>query len=435
MSRKVIAMGLVAALMIAYLALIHSPLRFAGDSPVYLCDATDLATGRGFRDDHLPPGYPHALAAMELMGLGSNAGIVALNLVCMGAGLLCIAVVLRREMDLSTRETGVICLLCSLSWMWVELATYPLTEMLYFALSSMVLALLSCARNRTAVQFAACFAAAALLAMAAFYVRTIGAALFVALALGVLQIRALRHLMGRRWTLVLFLIGVLLATCFAYTKRERIASRWYAGALGYLSTARSLNTTQDIVWWRIGEIGELAQNASSNAFVPTSATLPMDSISPSVLVTLQLQATRFVFGAAAVALILAGFWTRRRRLSPVDAYLAAYFGILAIWPYDDPRFFAPILPLLFALAWLGLRSFKFEARNLQRVATVYTLAFCLFGAAALADSLYVTYFDRLRPWREVSRYAPAVPEWMAAYDRYGGLRPVGSTGGQPSVNR
>jgi hypothetical protein len=434
MSRKVVAMGLVAALIVAYLALIHSPLRFAGDSPVYLCDATDLATGRGFHDDHLPPGYPHVLAAMELTGLGSNAGIVGLNLLSMCAGLLSTAVVLRRELDLSARETGVICLLCSLSWMWVQLVTFPLTEMLYFALSSMVLALLSWARHRTAVQFAAYFAGAAVLAVAAFYVRTIGAALFVALAFAVLEIRSFRSLIGHRWTLVLFLLGVLLATCFAYTQRERIASRWYAGALGYLSMGRPLNTTQGIVWWRVAEVGELAQNVSSNAFFPSSTTLPMDSISPAILITLQLRATRFVFGVAAVALILAGLWTRRLRLSPVDAYLAAYFGILFLWPYDDPRFFAPVLLFLFALTWLGLRSFRFEARNLRRLATAYTTVFCLFGAVALADSLYVTYFDRLRPWREVSRYAPAVPAWIAAFDRYGGVRPVvGSTGEQPSV--
>src|SRR5580693_9390925 len=114
----------------------------------------------------------------------------------MCVGLACVAVVLRREMDLSTRETGVICLLSSLSWMWVQLATFPLTEMLYFAISSMVLALLSQARNRTALQFAAYFAGAAILAVAAFSVRTIGAALFVAPAFARLETQRMRSLMG-----------------------------------------------------------------------------------------------------------------------------------------------------------------------------------------------------------------------------------------------
>ena len=122
-------------------------------------------------------------------------------------------------------------------------------------------------------------------------------------------------------------------------------------------------------------------------------------------------------------LILAGFWARRRRFSPVDAYLLGYFGILFLWPYDDPRFFAPVLPLLFALGWIGLRSFPIEARNLRRLAIAYSIVFCVFGTVAMSDSLYVTYFDRLEPWREISRYAPAVPDWVAAFDRYGGVRP------------
>jgi hypothetical protein len=436
MIRGRLAIGLLATLVVAYVALIHSPLRFAGDSPVYLCDATDLATGRGFHDEHLPPGYPHVLAAMELIGIHSNAGIVALNLLSMCAGLACIAVVLRREFDLTARETGVICLLSSLSWMWVGLITFPLTEMLYFALASLVLVILSRARNQTPVQFAGSFAGAALLAVAAFLVRTIGAALFVALAFALLETRLLSNLLGRRWTVALFLIGVLSATCFGYTQRERIASRWYAGALGYLTTARPLNTTEEIVWWRVSEIGELAQNVSSDAFFPTSTNLPIESISPSVLVTMQLRATRFAFGGAAVLVLLVGAWTRRHRFSSADAYLAAYFGILFIWPYDDPRFFGPVVPLLLALGWLGLRSFNFKAQNLRRFATVYSVIFCLFGAVALADSLYVTYFDRLQPWRDCGRYVPAFPEWLAAFDRYGGIRPgTSAPEGQPPDRR
>src|ERR1700679_3672044 len=101
MSRSVAMTGFVIAIFAAYLACLHSPLRLAGDSPVYLCDATDLAEGRGFHDDHLPRGYPYALAALDFIGLRSNAGIVALNLLSLGVGVACISVVLRRELGLT----------------------------------------------------------------------------------------------------------------------------------------------------------------------------------------------------------------------------------------------------------------------------------------------------------------------------------------------
>ncbi len=140
MTRKVFLNVLLAALVVAYVALLHSPLRLAGDSPVYLCDASDLADGRGFQDDHLPRGYPHALAALDLIHLGTSVGIVALNLLTLAAGLVCIATVLRREFEFSRTETNTICLLVCCSWMWIQLTTFPLSEPLFFAFSSMVLA-------------------------------------------------------------------------------------------------------------------------------------------------------------------------------------------------------------------------------------------------------------------------------------------------------
>jgi hypothetical protein len=46
MSRSMAITGFVIAIIAAYVAQIHSPLRLAGDSPVYLCDAADLVDGK-----------------------------------------------------------------------------------------------------------------------------------------------------------------------------------------------------------------------------------------------------------------------------------------------------------------------------------------------------------------------------------------------------
>ena len=411
------------AIFAAYLAQIHSPLRLAGDSPVYLCDAADLADGKGFHDDHLPPGYPHALAALDMVGLRSNAGIVALNLVSMAAGLVAISTVLRRELALSSREVGTICLLCCCSWMWIQLATFPLSEMLFFALSSAVLALVTFARERPFRQAALYIALALLLAVGAFFVRTIGAALFVAVAFAMIETPAVRRFVGRRTAIAALTLGAVCAAWIGVNHAEFFASPWYAGALKYLyREGHPLRTTEEIAWWRIGEVGELAQNISANAFAPTTPTLPLDSMPPSVYLTLQVRTLRQAVGIVFAIVVLAGVWSRRRRFWAVEAYLAAYVGILLLWPFDDPRFFAPVLPLLFAYAWLGLCSLKPAPRPLGRFVAAYSVVFCLIGALAMADSLRVTYFDRLRPWRECHRYMTDFPDWQAAYDRYGGLR-------------
>jgi hypothetical protein len=424
MSRSLAMNGFIIALFAAYVAQIHSPVRLAGDSPVYLCDAADLVDGKGFHDDHLPPGYPHVLAALALIGLGSNAGVVALNLVSMGAGLICISTVLQREFGFSKREVNTICILSCCSWMWVQLATFPLSDLLFFALSSGVLAMLSLAKDRSSLQAALCVATAVLLAAAAFLVRTIGAALFLAVAFAVMDTQAARRIVGRRGAIVLLTIGAGVAACVGVAHRELFASPWYAGALTYLTTMREpWNATQEIALWRIGEVGELAQNVSSIAFAPTTATLPLDSLSPWVYITLQLKALRLAFGTVAAILILAGLWSRRRQFSPIEAYFLAYVGILLLWPFDDTRFFAPVLPLLFAFAWLGLCSLKPKPQTLRRFVVAYSAVFCCIGAVAMIDSLHVTFFDRLRPWRECKVYIVDIPAWLTAYDRYGGVRP------------
>jgi hypothetical protein len=423
MSRKTALNALIVALFVAYAAQLHSPLRLAGDSPVYLCDATDLAKGRGFNDDHLPPGYPHVLAVLNLIGLGTSGGIVALNLVSMAVGLVCISNVLRREFGLSKREINTICLLACCSWLWVQLVTFPLTDLLFFALSSMVLATLSLAKERSTLQAVVYVAAAAVLAAAAYFVRTIGAALFVAVAVAALETQAVRRFLGRRSAIVLLTVGVGLAAGLGLAHRNRIASPWYAGALSYLNAPHPWRTSEEITWWRIGEVGELAQNVSSTAFAPTTATLPIDSVSPSVMITLQLRSVRVVVGGVALVLILAGMWSRRRQFSPVEGYFLAYVGILFIWPFDDTRFLAPILPLLLAWGWLGLRSLMPDPQKLRQFAVTYSAIFCVFGALAMCDSLRVTFLERQRPWQECGSYVADIPAWLSAFDQYGGVRP------------
>jgi hypothetical protein len=379
---------------------------------------------QGFHDKHLPRGYPYVLAAMNSLGLDSNAGIVVLNLVSIAAGVACISIVLRREFGFSKCEVNTICVLSCCSWMWVQLATFPLSDLLFFALSSAVLAMLTLAKERSTLQTGLCLATAALFAAAAFLVRTIGAALFVAVAFAMLDTQGVRSILGRRAAILLLTIGAGIAACVGVSHPHLFASPWYAGSLSYLNSMKyPWAAAQEIVGWRIGEVGELAQNVSSTAFAPMTPTLPLDSMSPAVYVTLQLKALRLAVGVVAVLLILAGLWSRRRKFSAIEAYLLGYIGILLIWPFDDSRFFGPVIPLLFAFGWSGLCALKPKPQTLRRFAVSYSVVFCCFGAVAMSDSLRVTYFDRMRPWRECNVYLVDIPDWLSAYNRYGGLRP------------
>jgi hypothetical protein len=419
---------LACALAVTYAIHLCGPLRIVDDAPLYLAGAVDLANGRGYHDDHMPRGYSQALATLDLVGLGSAAGIVALNLASMLAGLVCVSTVLRRELELSPRETMLVCLLSCSSWMWIYLAAVPMSDMLFFFLSSATLAMLSLATSRVGVQAAVCLAAAAWLAASAFAVRTIGAALFVPVAFALLSRADHRLLPTRRFVAAAVVVVALAAAVTGIIFRDSLATPWYSRAF-----ALSAGGLWDTAAWRVGEIGEIVRNVPTDVAPESRAALPVESTSPLVLLAMELRSTRYLIGAACVALIGLGLLARAR-WSSLEAYLAAYVAILLIWPFEAVRFWAPVLPFLLALLWTGLKSTNLSSRLLSRAAVIYSLFFIACGAVAMGNSLDTTLADRGKPWRENGLWLQHHPTWLAAYDRFGGNRP--QTGaGTPSANQ
>ena len=133
--RLLIAGGLLIAA--CYLAQLFGPLRMVDDGPLYLSGAVDLITGAGYREPRLPRGYPQALATLDVLGLNSPIGIVGLNLLSIAMGLVFIVSVIRSELGLSDRVCATVVLLTCSSWLWIYLAPVPMSEMVYFCLSSL----------------------------------------------------------------------------------------------------------------------------------------------------------------------------------------------------------------------------------------------------------------------------------------------------------
>jgi hypothetical protein len=61
---------------------------------------------------------------------------------------------------------------------------------------------------------------------------------------------------------------------------------------------------------------------------------------------------RYIVGVAVILLSLWGAF-HRQSLSHVEVFLACYVLILMFWPFNYVRFWAPVLPLLIAFAWIG----------------------------------------------------------------------------------
>jgi hypothetical protein len=69
-----------------------------------------------------------------------------------------------------------------------------------------------------------------------------------------------------------------------------------------------------------------------------------------------LQPALWAFGLAAIALIVFLLWRRRLDFGPTEIFLIAVAGILAIWPFRDPRFWLPAMPILLGLAAWAIQS-------------------------------------------------------------------------------
>jgi hypothetical protein len=104
-------------------------------------------------------------------------------------------------------------------------------------------------------------------------------------------------------------------------------------------------------------------------------------------------------GALCLALVVGGFRTRLRRLTAIEIYLAAYAAIIFVYPFfsygSSRRFWFPVLPFLFALAYRAVDRLREKSPRLRRWAgpglAVYLTAFVLFGCVR---SIELSRFER-----------------------------------------
>jgi hypothetical protein len=122
------------------------------------------------------------------------------------------------------------------------------------------------------------------------------------------------------------------------------------------------------------ELGEIAVNTPRNMLRPS-----IQGVLPFV-------------GAAVLGLAIAGvvIMLRQRRPGPTEIFLCSYLFVIFLWPYYDPRFWLPVIPLF--LAYIGLAAKPVMCYRFTRVpAQAYLILFASLGMAMLASSTLVTF--------------------------------------------
>lgn len=366
--------SLVAVALSAFVALVwygrQRGVYWGGDDADYMLLARSL---RDLRYDDLfyvspvphaqyPPGFPALLAVWGSLAGESIRSYVVLNLV-LGASALLLAYALIRRW--AGRPIALMCVfVLAVNPHLVHLAGSVLSDAPFLLLLCAVLWLAD-ARDPHPRRLIA----AAVVAGAATFVRTIGLVLLLGLILHSLlerrfRVAALQILVG---------IGPLTIWGVRTQRAAADAVQTYGQAVRTYSGSYDAFGSGDL--FLVERIGVLVSKAAAyvGSVVPDLFAFPLVRA-----VWLENVAWALIW-IPALAVGILGFSRRR----PILIILAAYVAVLVVWPWVDVRFLAPLLPPLLAMLLLGIERLARRLLPHHGFAVAALLATVMFASGGI----------------------------------------------------
>jgi hypothetical protein len=374
----------------AHLLQLASPIRVNTDALRLLNMAWGKATTGVLPPEQFPPVYPSTIALLVRAGLDAPVLLTLFNYAALAIGLFAWASVASRSANWSANALRLGALLFLCSWVVVKHAPIPLTEPLYFGLTG--IALFAVVRARDAVGssalawWLASFATAALATLT----RTIGVALLAAIALSAtlhfapaLRQRAFGQLqrLSPRALKLLLAVGALLCTALLVVVTRAQLGHPDSYFNNWIAITRRSSLADLLALWssRLAELGALTIN------------LPLHPHGSAGLFTR-------IVGTALAAALLLQLWRHRRRFGAINAYVLFYGAILATWPYEDPRFWLPLLPWMLLVIAPAAPCWPTNPRALFAARVAFGL-YIAFGFVALGHSTRLTFAGDAFPAR------------------------------------
>ncbi len=135
------------AVCLLYMVQLRTPLRLTGDGIQLLSIASSAADGHGFLDrghkTRYPPGYPAMVACLDRMGVARPWSLVGLNALFLFIAFVNTGYVIRHYFQLRSRWGIATLLLTALSFALVKHFTLTLTDIPFFGISMIALALMA----------------------------------------------------------------------------------------------------------------------------------------------------------------------------------------------------------------------------------------------------------------------------------------------------
>jgi hypothetical protein len=316
-------------------------------------------------NDYLPFGYTALLLLLSKLGILKSFFIVFVNCLYLSGGLYFV----RKIFDY-IRSPFFLILLVLLNWTIIKFVTHPLSELqyLFFSLAS-IYAFFQFTRNKTAWNLLLAF----LLAGLAFLTRTVGIALLAALFAALIW-EYRKQLVGliQKNKIAVGVIVLCAVIVIIFSKQlglnhyTSVMSRQFKGGLRF----------SQVITWHFSEWGEILMNGPKAKIVNF---LPVP-LGHWLFV---------IFGILGVCGFVYICFIRKNSVPfIVKAYLFFYMLLLFNWPFPDPRFWVPLIPLIAAV--ISQTSFS-QNRLLKSLSSIYLLAYSILGLVALAYMTYTTF--------------------------------------------
>ena len=330
-----------------------SKLNLNGDNVHYMKLAENLAAGDGYSYNtpegmmpasHYPPGYSAFLAIFMFLGINNIIFFKILNGILLLFGLIGLFYLMEKQTDnlsLAFAATA-LALFCTKV---LEFASMVMSEMFFFACSVVFFISLYQYAQKDAVCFfkSPWFYLSIIAAVAAYYTRTVGAALILALPVF--------FLFRKEWIPALSSVAGSVLLILPWSIRNAahgIESR-------YLGTVMTVNP------WRpesgnISSVGEMLEKMIVN-FDETVIKGFKEILFPFLEINYDKGSGFFsiIGGLLIVAIIFYGAWKMEKIKWPLIAYLAGQIGLFMLWHGGNgSRYVVPIAPFLFVGFYVGL---------------------------------------------------------------------------------
>jgi len=347
----------------------------------YLLQASSAVDGAGFRVHGVksihPSGYPALIALLAKAGLGYSWAIVALNCLLVGVGCWVGYVLLCRSLQLKAEVAQLTCLMTLLSSVMIRNVTSPVSDISYFAVSSVCLLVLFGAETEPRTRrFWRLILVLPLLAFC-IEIRMIGIALIPAFFWAVIggdagARKIVRWLQERKLT-PWVVMALLVAGTYGIIRISPVVLR---------SDYVQFNLP---IVKRNGIVGTLVLDF----FVHTTEWAEILLNVPVAKMPHVLWPALRIVGLLPLLLCGTGMWLRRGELDSVLLYVIAFGCIVLVYPWCDSRLWLPVLPLVMGYVLLGVIHY-ISAKGIRSIALCYFGVYCLMGVVALGYTTCIT---------------------------------------------